>query len=65
MEQHNKTHFGFKDVEYILEEYLFHKVSKKPKLISGTAIRILMDIIYPGKSISDIENGKDQKSFLF
>lgn len=60
-----RSNFGFKDVEYVLEEYLYNKIPKKPKLINGTAVRILTDIIYPGKSIKQIEGDKLSNAFLF
>ena len=60
-----RSNFGFKDVEYILEEYLYDIVPKKPKLTSGTAIRILMDIIYQGKTLKDLENNKFSKAYIF
>jgi carbamoyl-phosphate synthase large subunit len=52
-----RSNFGFKDVEYTLQEYLYGLPPDQPILTEGKAIRILMDIIYPG----DGSNG----SFIF
>ena len=59
-----RSNFGFKDVEYVLEEYLFGIQPKKPKLIKGTAIRVLMDIIYPGSDLKDVVKSS-AKSYIF
>jgi carbamoyl-phosphate synthase large subunit len=42
-----RSNFGFKDVEYTLEEYLYNISPSQPNIIQGHAVRILMDIIYP------------------
>lgn len=60
-----RSNFGFRDVEYILQEYLYNITPKKPRITKGTAVRVLMDIIYPGKSIEDITNDKVAKSYIF
>ncbi len=53
-----RSNFGFKDVEYTLMEHLYNAKLKKPKLLKGKAIRVLMDIIY-------IENNKSREKKTF
>lgn len=60
-----RSNFGFKDVEYILEENLFNIVPKRPKIVHGTAIRVLMDIIYPEQEAKEIIKKKSKRSFIF
>ena len=60
-----RSNFGFKDVEYILEENLFNKVPNRPKIVHGTAIRVLMDIIYPEQEVKEIIKKKSKRSFIF
>jgi carbamoyl-phosphate synthase large subunit len=54
-----RSQFGFKDVEYIIDEYLYNKPLKKPEISTGSALRILYDIIYPGKKVEEIDNNTD------
>lgn len=56
--------FGFEDVKYTVDEYLFNKSPKKPVIKKGSAIRILMDVIYPDISVNKIRN-KSTKHHLF
>lgn len=42
-----RSHFGFDDVRYILDEYLFHKEPEPPTITLGSAQRMLLDIILP------------------
>ena len=41
-----RSNFGFKDVQYLLEEYLYTIKPSSPKIKNGVATRILMDVIY-------------------
>ena len=54
-----RAQFGFKDVCYTIDEYLYRQIPEKPVITTGSAIRILDDIIYPGTSLKDIDNNKD------
>lgn len=54
-----RFHFGFRDVEYTINEYLYNKEPEPVILQMGSAIRILYDIIYPGISLKEIENKHD------
>ncbi|MFD0962622.1 ATP-grasp domain-containing protein [Pseudofulvibacter geojedonensis] len=42
-----RHNFGFQDVKYTLQEYLYKEKLDLPKITKGKAIRILMDVIYP------------------
>lgn len=58
-----RAQFGFEDVKYTLEEYLYNKIPKKPKIKKGAAVRILMDIIYPGIGLDKIKD-KSTKHYM-
>lgn len=55
-----RSQFGFRDVQYIVDEYLYNKPLEKPVITSGSALRILYDIIYPGRKAEEINNNSDQ-----
>ena len=59
-----RSQFGFEDVKYTIEEYLFNKKPKKPIIKKGAAVRILMDVIYPGIGLNKIKN-KSTKHYMF
>jgi carbamoyl-phosphate synthase large subunit len=42
-----RSNFGFKDVKYTLQEYLFNEAPEKVTIINGIAVRMYSDIIYP------------------
>ncbi len=44
-----RAQFGFNDVQFTLDELLFNKEIKAPVVTDGAAIRMLVDVIYPGK----------------
>lgn len=56
--------FGFEDVKYTLDEYLFNKKPKKPNIKKGSAIKIWIDVIYPNVSLKDIKD-KSTKHYIF
>jgi len=45
-----RSNFGFEDVKYTIQEYLFNNEPDQPAIISGVAVRVLMDVIYPGET---------------
>lgn len=55
-----RSQFGFKDVSYTIDEYLYNKTPETPIITKGTAIRILHDIIYPGIARNEVNNNKDK-----
>lgn len=56
--------FGFEDVKYTLDEYLFNKKPKKPNIKKGSAIKEWVDIIYPNIRLEDIKD-KSTKHYIF
>jgi carbamoyl-phosphate synthase large subunit len=54
-----RSQFGFNDVAYTVEEYLFGQEASKPNVIKGSALRVILDIIYPGISLDQISNASD------
>lgn len=52
-----RSHFGFDDVRYGVDEHLFSKESEEPRITNGTAIRMMMDIVYPGREPGEIFAG--------
>ena len=60
-----RSNFGFPDVKYALDEYLYNKPLKKPEIKEGAAIRILMDVIYPGVKDFDEIFDKTSDHYLF
>ncbi len=51
-----RSQFGFEDVRYIIDEYIFNRKPQKPDIKPGAALRILLDIIYPGVNLEGILN---------
>lgn len=51
-----RSQFGFKDVQYTVEECLLDKEPEQITLRAGSAIRILMDVIFPGTALADVKN---------
>jgi carbamoyl-phosphate synthase large subunit len=44
-----RSNFGFEDVRYTVEEYLYQTPLTEPHVINGVAVRIMMDVIYPNQ----------------
>jgi carbamoyl-phosphate synthase large subunit len=59
-----RSQFGFKDVEYTVDEFLFKKNPQAVHIQQGAAVRILMDVIYPNISLHEIENNST-KHYIF
>ena len=59
-----RAQFGFEDVRYTVEEYLFDREPTRPCVKAGAAVRILMDVIYPDIELSQIES-EDTEHFIF
>ncbi len=60
-----RANFGFEDVRYTIEEYLFDVQPSKPEIRPGAAVRILMDVIYPGASSLDDIHDIDTPHYLY
>lgn len=54
-----RAQFGFEDVRYTLDEYLYGKMPSVPRIRKGAAVRVLLDVIYPDKKLSGIQNKYD------
>lgn len=54
-----RSQFGFNDVAFTVQEYFLQTEPDTPRIIEGTAIRVMLDIIYPGKKMTDIYNRND------
>ena len=54
-----RSHFGFKDVMWTLQEWLLDESLAPAVLTGGSALRIIDDLIYPEQSLSEISNRKD------
>jgi carbamoyl-phosphate synthase large subunit len=52
-----RSNFGFKDVQYTLQEFLYDEKPDMPVIKPGVAVRALLDIIYPDQT--DYESLKD------
>ncbi len=59
-----RSQFGFEDIKYGLQEYLFNEEPEKPQITQGSAIRVFMDVIYPNQKLSDLKPGTDN-SYIF
>jgi carbamoyl-phosphate synthase large subunit len=59
-----RSQFGFKDIQYMVEEYLLDIQPQDVIISEGCAIRILMDVIYPNKNLKDIKN-RNSDHYLF
>lgn len=55
--------FGFEDVRYTIDEYLFNKKPKKPSIKKGSSIKIWVDIVYPKINFKDIKD-KSTKHYI-
>lgn len=53
-----RAQFGFTDVKYTIDEILYHKKLTKPHITKGSAVRILLDVIYPDIGYDDICNNQ-------
>jgi carbamoyl-phosphate synthase large subunit len=59
-----RAQLGFNDVAYTVQELLLKQMPSQPKVVSGSALRIIHDIVYPGISLSEIKDRSD-KFFYF
>lgn len=59
-----RSQFGFNDVAYTVQELFLNQVPDSPRIIQGSAIRIIHDVIYPDKSLSEISN-RDDNFWIF
>ena len=61
-----RHNFGFKDVKYLIQEYLFNDSPDLPQTINGVATRILLDVLYPNaKDFESLQNGGSHNFKIF
>jgi carbamoyl-phosphate synthase large subunit len=58
-----RARLGFEDVKYGIEEYLYGIAPEPGPITGGSAIRIMMDLVYPGVGLAEIRPG-GHRSFL-
>lgn len=54
-----RSQFGFPDVAYAVRELLLGEPLPPPRISKGSALRIMMDVIYPDRTLADITNCSD------
>lgn len=54
-----RSQFGFNDVAYTIRELLFNETPEKPVVSEGCAIRVMVDVVYPGMKLNDVKNNRD------
>ncbi len=59
-----RHHFGFRDVDYLLREYVWKSPLPKVEITPGSAVRYLTDVIYPGLPLA-AERSRKTPHFLF
>lgn len=59
-----RSQFGFNDVAYTVQELFLSQAPDSPQIKKGSAIRIIHDVIYPDKSLSEISN-RDDNFWIF
>ncbi|TWI02967.1 carbamoyl-phosphate synthase large subunit [Luteimonas cucumeris] len=55
-----RSRFGFRDVAYTVQEYLFDQKPDTPRNVGGCAIRMMVDIIYPEIGLDQVSNRFDK-----
>ncbi|MBG6236604.1 carbamoyl-phosphate synthase large subunit [Pedobacter sp. CAN_A7] len=60
-----RSNFGFEDVKYTLQEFLYEEPISKPEIIEGVAIRIMMDVIYKNQNDKNMLLDNSSPSFIF
>jgi carbamoyl-phosphate synthase large subunit len=55
-----RSQFGFNDVAYTIQDFLFRERPPQPTVSKGSAMRLMIDVVYPGVRLSEIRNRNDQ-----
>lgn len=55
-----RSQFGFNDVAYTIQELLFHETPTRPNVLLGSAMRVMVDVVYPEMKLSDVRNNNDK-----
>lgn len=59
-----RAQLGFPDVRYGIQEYLLGQELAEPSIREGSAIRVMMDIVYPERSLKEVKAGSSG-SFIY
>lgn len=54
-----RAQLGFPDVAFTIDEWLLGVRPRPPAVIDGCALRVMLDVVYPGRSLSQIDNRHD------
>lgn len=60
-----RSQFGFKDVKYTIQEWLFNQQPETPEVREGVATRIIMDVIYTEAKDFEALQDKSAKHYIF
>jgi len=60
-----RSNFGFEDIKYTLQEYLFNDKLSKVRIREGIATRIIMDVIYTEAKDYNEATNKKSTHFIF
>ncbi|SDX76477.1 ATP-grasp domain-containing protein [Hymenobacter psychrophilus] len=60
-----RANFGFTDVRYTLQEYLYGQMPDAPHIRPGVAVRVLLDVIYPDQTSFDNLADNSAPHFVF
>ena len=52
-----RSHFGFSDVKYGIDEFLFNIEPEPEPITSGSALRLVMDVVYPDTPLDQVGSG--------
>lgn len=55
-----RSQLGFNDVAYTVQELFLRQPPDAPRIRKGSALRIILDVIYPDKSLSEITDRNDK-----
>lgn len=55
-----RSQFGFNDVAFTVQENFFNEEPELPNIRKGSALRVILDIIYPDISLNEIKNKNDK-----
>jgi len=60
-----RSNFGFDDVKYTIQEYLYDLKPDTPVVKGGVAVRILMDVIYPDQTEFSADLNRTSGFYIF
>ncbi|MBO2009508.1 hypothetical protein [Hymenobacter negativus] len=60
-----RSNFGFADVKYTVQEFLYGQAPDVPHIRPGVAVRILLDVIYPDQTSFDQLSDNSTPHFIF